>query len=219
MYICFLGMPGSGKGTQSKRISEYLNLPHLSIGDVMRNEITTQSNIGKKITEIIELNSLLIKRKNSIEVFEHLAIEIITEKLKQADYSRGVILDGFPRTIYQAESINKIIGRELCKVVFLKINNVEEIYERIMNRLTCTSCGEIYSLIKSDIKYCTQCNSRLDIRMEDNIDIVRNRLEEYHLKTVKLISYYKEKNILIEVDGSEEENKVFSNIRTKIKRG
>ncbi|MEM2342312.1 MAG: adenylate kinase [Candidatus Bathyarchaeia archaeon] len=185
-----LGPPGSGKGTYASRLTNILGIPHISTGDMVREEIKAQTEIGKKIKEYIDRGDL---------VPDEIIIGLLTERLKKADTQRGFILDGFPRTINQAEALKKI--SEIDLVINLNVPD-EIIIQRLSNRLTCKQCGAIYNRLTLKPKVdeiCDLCGGKLYQREDDKPEVIRGRLEVYRRNTEPLIEYYRREGILKDV--------------------
>jgi adenylate kinase len=177
MNLIFMGVQGSGKGTQAKIISKKLGLTHISTGDLLRN---AKGNLKEKIDSYINKGNL---------VPDELMLEILEEKLKNC--KKGFILDGFPRNIKQAEMLNKII--KIDKIIEIAISDKEAI-ERIGGRRNCPKCGKIYNLYKSpkpkEDNICDECKIKLVQRADDNIEAVKKRINIYHKETEPIIKIY-----------------------------
>lgn len=200
MRIIFLGAPGSGKGTQSQIISEHYNIPVLSTGVILRAEIATRSALGLQVQDIMDAGQL---------VSDEIMIQIISQRLTHADVKNGFILDGFPRTVRQAEELSRILfeifGDSSIAVVNLAVPEAELLL-RFAGRFSCISCGTNYHRVykKTEVDgVCDKCGSKeFSIRKDDSEDAVKVRLEFYNTKTAPLVEYYKRINQLIEVDGT-----------------
>ncbi len=193
MNIIFLGAPGAGKGTPAEIVSQKLSIPTVSTGNIIREALATGTEMGKKAKEFIESGKL---------VPDDVVIGIIKERLAQDDCSKGFILDGFPRTIPQAEALDEL-GVDIDKVVEISVPD-EKIAERMSGRRVCISCGSSYHLVYKLPKkegICDNCGSQLIQRKDDHADTVNSRLEIYHEQTEPLKEYYAEKNKLSVVDG------------------
>lgn len=200
MKKIFLGPPGSGKGTYSKRISPILNIPHISTGDLFREHLKNQTELGKQVKEFLDFGKL---------VPDEITIEIVKIRLKKPDCQKGFILDGFPRTINQAEKLSEIT--ELDVVTNLVIPE-DILIDKIIYRRNCKNCGDIYNLaninrsgvrmppMRPKIKgICDKCGGELIQRPDDNEETVKQRLEVYKKETQPLIDFYKEKGLLKDV--------------------
>ncbi len=216
MNLILLGPPGGGKGTQAKRIVEKYGIPQISTGDMFREAVAKGTELGKKAKEYMDRGEL---------VPDEIVIGIVKERLAQPDCEKGFILDGFPRTLKQAEALDDIL-EEMNKKIDAVINiNVpdEEIIKRIVYRRTCKNCGAVYNLIYSPPKEdnkCDKCGGELYQRDDDKEETVRERLRVYKEQTQPLIDYYKKKGVLYEVDGTKSIDEVWKeieNILEKIK--
>jgi adenylate kinase len=196
MKIIFLGAPGAGKGTQADLVSERLGIPTISTGAIIREAIKTGTEMGQKAKKFIEAGAL---------VPDEVVIEIVKERLAESDCGHGYILDGFPRTVPQAEALDHM-GIELDKVVSLEVDD-EVIMERMTGRRVCPTCGKTYHIHHNpakDGKNCDKCQVELSIRSDDAPDVVRSRLEVYHDLTEPLKHYYQDSGKLVSVYGAEE---------------
>lgn len=210
--VVFLGAPGSGKGTQAKRLAETLQIPHISTGDILRQAVKDQTELGKQAAPIMASGGL---------VPDDLMIGIIGDRLRGADARRGFILDGFPRTVVQAEKLDALLagnGNGAVRVLHLLVPD-EVIVRRIVARRSCPSCGAIYHLENSPPAkegVCDQCGAELVARPDDTEQAVRRRLEEFHRQTVPVVSYYRAKNVLRDIDGTAPVVKVFEQIERSL---
>ena len=208
MRFILLGCPGSGKGTQAKILAKKFGIPQLSTGDMLRAEIASGSALGQKIKDIINAGQL---------VSDQLVIELITSVLSSPEASKGFILDGFPRTIAQAEALNKILANleqkdELLVINFAVDDNI--LVDRITGRMTCGDCGEGYhkEFKKPEVEgVCDSCGGEnMKIREDDTEEVVRSRLVGYYDQTAPLLDYYKD--IVHDVDGMQSIEKIESDI-------
>jgi len=205
MKLIILGPQGSGKGTQAKLISEKMSIPHISTGDIFRENIRDETELGKNAEQFINKGMLIPGE---------LTIMIVHERISRDDCRDGFILDGFPRTLEQAKALEKITG--LDKAIDIEISD-EIAVKRISSRRTCEKCGAIYSSLNDDVsKGCQKCNGRLITRDDDTPDAVRERLKIYHENTKPLIDFYKKKGILLEIAGDKAINKIFDEIMEKL---
>ncbi len=194
MYIVMLGAPGSGKGTTAKILAKRTNLPHISTGDMFREQIKNETELGKLAQSYMEKGQL---------VPDSVTIDIVRDRLNQADTQNGVILDGFPRTAKQAEELDKILadqGKKIDLVPELQIPD-EVIIERILNRVTCSNkeCGAIYNTKFKPSKVegvCDVCGATLVNRVDDNEETIKERLNTYYKNAEEIITYYKQKGVL-----------------------
>ncbi|MBU2512451.1 adenylate kinase [bacterium] len=195
MKIIFLGAPGSGKGTQSKLVSKKLTIPQLSTGDILREAVKAGTEVGKKAKSFMDAGDL---------VPDEVIVGIIKDRTAQADCKKGYILDGFPRTLEQANSLQEMYSQNndsLDKVVYLEINP-EKVVERLTGRRVCSNCGAEFHLQfktpKAEGK-CDLCNSDLMHRSDDHEDKIRNRLGNYDAQTAPLIQYYEKEGVMKKV--------------------
>ena len=197
MYIVMLGAPGSGKGTTAKILAKRLNLPHISTGDMFREQIKKETELGKLADSYISKGEL---------VPDEVTINIVKDRLTWDDTKNGVILDGFPRTKAQAEALDKILAEKGKKVDIVPELIVPDkvIIDRILNRATCSNkeCGAIYNTKYKPSKVpgiCDICGAKLVTRTDDNEQAIQNRLEVYRKNVQDLLNYYKEKNVLMSI--------------------
>lgn len=187
MKIIFLGPPGAGKGTYASRLNPILKLPHISSGDMVRDEIKAQTELGKLMKEYSDKGKLGP---------DEIMIKILAKRLRKPDCKKGCILDGFPRTIKQAGALERIMKIDL--VINLNVPD-QIIIKRLSNRLTCKKCGTIYNKLTLKPKkdnICDKCGGELYQREDDKPKIIQERLNVYRKKTEPLIEHYKKKNLL-----------------------
>lgn len=193
-----LGAPGAGKGTQAVILSKKLQIPHISTGDIFRMNIKNETPLGKLAKQYIDSGAL---------VPDEVTIGIVKDRLAQADCSNGFILDGFPRTIPQAEQLDKILeemGTKLDRVINIDTDD-DVIIKRLSGRRVCPECNTIYHINSSESArqgVCENCGAKVIQREDDREQTIINRLKTYHDQTEPLISYYKGKNILTDVQGN-----------------
>ncbi|RLJ69816.1 adenylate kinase [Hydrogenivirga caldilitoris] len=206
MNLVFLGPPGAGKGTQAKRLAQELGLKHISTGDILREAVKNETPLGKKAKEYMDRGEL---------VPDELIIALIEEVMPPGG---GVIFDGFPRTIAQAEALDNMLKRKglnLDKVILFDVDD-EVVVDRLSGRRVCPSCGAVYHLKfnppKND-EVCDRCSVKLIQREDDREEVVRNRLEVYRKQTAPLIEYYERKGILIRLDASKEIEEVYQELK------
>lgn len=195
MKIIFLGAPGAGKGTQADIVSERLGIPTISTGAIIREAIKAETEMGLKAKKFIEQGAL---------VSDDVVIGIIKERLKKSDCEKGFILDGFPRTVPQAEALDAM-GVTLDVVLSLEVKD-EAIVQRMSGRRVCSGCGTTYHTLYNPSakgEECDRCGAKLTIRADDAPDVVASRLEVYHSVTEPLKDFYSEKGILKIVEGAE----------------
>jgi adenylate kinase len=194
--LIFIGPPGSGKGTQAKRLASRFDIPHISTGDMLREAVSGGTPLGQQAAPIMAAGGL---------VPDDLMIGIINERLGQPDATKGFILDGFPRTLVQAEKLDGIVGNgtEPLRVLQLLVPD-DAIVHRITMRRTCAQCGAIYHLENNPPakdSVCDRCGAEVIARPDDTEEAVRKRLEAFHRQTMPVATYYKSKEMLREVDG------------------
>ena len=205
MKIIFLGAPGAGKGTQAAMLSERLGIPTISTGAIIRAAVKSGTEMGLKAKEFIDNGAL---------VPDDVVIGIIKQRLAESDCVRGFILDGFPRTVPQAQAIEEM-GIELDAVVSIEISD-EEIVKRMSGRRVCATCGATYHVEhnpSADGVHCDKCHEELSIRSDDKPEVVKHRLGVYHAETEPLIGYYKNKNLLVTVDGQQTPAEVTASVK------
>ena len=208
MKIIMLGAPGAGKGTQAKMLADKYGIPHISTGDIFRANIKNGTELGKKAKEYMDQGLL---------VPDELVCDLVVDRVKQEDCNAGYILDGFPRTIPQAESLDAALG-EIGEKVDYAINVEvpdENIVKRMSGRRACVACGATYHIVHIPTKVegiCDRCGKELILRDDDKPETVTKRLNVYHEQTQPLIDYYTNKGVLVEVDGTKDMNDVFDAI-------
>lgn len=208
MKIIMLGAPGAGKGTQADKICAKYNIPHISTGDIFRANIKNNTELGQKAKSYMDKGEL---------VPDELVVDLVVDRIKADDCTNGYVLDGFPRTIPQAEALDAALAAINDKVDYAI--NVEVPDENIINRMSgrraCVACGATYHIVHIPTKVdgvCDKCGAELILRDDDKPETVKNRLNVYHEQTQPLIDYYTAKNVLHEVDGTEAMEDVFSSI-------
>lgn len=208
MKIIMLGAPGAGKGTQAKKIAAQYSIPHISTGDIFRANIKNNTELGQKAKTYMDKGEL---------VPDSLVVDLIMDRFKEADCANGYVLDGFPRTIPQAEALDNALKANGEKVDYAI--NVEVPDENIINRMSgrraCVGCGATYHIKYNPTKVegvCDACGEKLILRDDDKPETVKNRLSVYHEQTQPLIDYYKKAGVLAEVDGTKDMEEVFKDI-------
>jgi len=193
MNIILFGPQGSGKGTQAKLSSEKYSIPHISTGDIFRENIKNKTELGQKVEKLINEGNL---------VPDEITNEIVKNRLKKDDCKNGFILDGFPRNIKQAEFLDTFTNIDLALEIWI---SDEEAIKRIGLRRTCPKCGAIYHLthiVPKKEGLCDKCGTSLIIREDDKEESIKKRLITYHNETEKLIEYYQKKKVAQKVDGT-----------------
>lgn len=208
MKIIMLGAPGAGKGTQAKKIAAKYDIPHISTGDIFRANIKNGTELGKKAKTYMDQGLL---------VPDELVVDLVVDRVNQDDCTKGYVLDGFPRTIPQAEALDKALSELDQKVDFAIDVDVpdENIVRRMGGRRACVGCGATYHLVYAPTKeegVCDVCGKDLILRDDDKPETVQKRLNVYHDQTQPLIDYYTNAGILKTVDGTVDINDVFQAI-------
>jgi len=211
LNIIFIGPPGSGKGTQAKRLAAQHAIPHISTGDMLREAVADGTELGRQAAPIMASGAL---------VSDDLMLGIVKDRLAKPDAAGGFILDGFPRTLVQAERLDTIIGNgaEALRVLQLLVPD-EAIVRRIALRRTCAQCGAIYHLENNppaNNSVCDRCGAEIVARPDDNEESVRRRLEAFHRQTLPVATFYKVKSALREVDGMGPVDEVFERIEKSL---
>ncbi|MCR5118317.1 MAG: adenylate kinase [Lachnospiraceae bacterium] len=209
MKIIMLGAPGAGKGTQAKMIAETYKLPHVSTGDIFRANIKNGTELGKEAKAYMDKGEL---------VPDELTVRILLDRVAQEDCANGYVLDGFPRTIPQAEVLDAELDKLGEKVDFAIDVEVpdENIVKRMSGRRACLKCGATYHIVHIPPKtegICDACGSELVQRDDDKEETVKNRLSVYHQQTQPLIDFYNNKGVLKTVDGTKDSAEVFADIK------
>lgn len=208
MKIIMLGAPGAGKGTQAKMLAAKYGIPHISTGDIFRANIKNGTELGAKAKEYMDKGLL---------VPDELVVDLIMDRFKAEDCKNGYILDGFPRTIPQAEALDKAltaVGESIDYAINVEVPD-ENIVNRMSGRRACVGCGATYHIKYNPTKVegkCDTCGADLILRDDDKPETVLNRLKVYHDQTQPLIDYYNNKNVLKEVDGTVDMQVVFDSI-------
>ncbi len=203
-----LGPPGAGKGTQAVRLVEKYDIPHISTGDIFRKNIKEGTELGKKAQEYMNAGEL---------VPDELVVDLVKDRLQQDDCKNGFLLDGFPRTIFQAEKLDEFLaemGQKMDIVINLKVEK-DSLIKRLTGRRVCKNCGASYHIINIPPKkdgVCDTCGGELMQRKDDNIETVENRINVYDDQTAPLIGYYKEAGTLVDFDGEQSLDEVFDAI-------
>lgn len=208
MKIIMLGAPGAGKGTQAKQIAAKYQIPHISTGDIFRANIKDGTELGRKAKEYMDQGLL---------VPDELTCDLVVDRIGREDCKNGFVLDGFPRTIPQAQALDAALdamGESMDYVIDIDVED-ESIVQRMSGRRACLNCGATYHVVTIPPKkegICDACQSPLVLRDDDQPETVKKRLNVYHEQTQPLIDYYKNKGILQSVNGMEPMETVFANI-------
>ncbi|MCX6819071.1 MAG: adenylate kinase [Candidatus Aenigmarchaeota archaeon] len=203
MKIIFLGMPGSGKGTQAKMTTEKYAIPHISTGDMFR-QISKENNVlGKKIKSLID---------NGILVSDVITFDVLKNRLEKTDCKNGFILDGYPRNINQAKLLDKLTKIDF--IIYIALSD-KTVIKRLTSRRTCKQCGAIYNIIYNQPKkqgICDKCGNELYQREDETEETIKKRLVVYKNETEPLVNYYKQKGMLREIKGEQDIGKIFEDI-------
>ena len=194
MRLILLGAPGAGKGTQADFITEKLGIPVVSTGNLLRSAIAHGTELGKKAASYMDNGSL---------VPDELVLDLVRERISQPDCRKGMVFDGFPRTLAQAEALDKVM--EVDMVLFLKVED-EVIVQRMSGRRTCPECQTTYHVVSHPPRVegiCDKCGAALGIRKDDRPEVVRQRLAVYHKQTEPIVKYYQQKGLLRVIDTEE----------------
>lgn len=208
LRLILLGPPGAGKGTQASAIVEKYNIPHISTGDIFRANIKEKTELGKQVEEYLNKGLL---------VPDELVVSIVKDRISKEDCKNGFLLDGFPRTVAQAEALDEELKNMSLKID--RVINIEAdkdlLIERIIGRRICKDCGATYHIKFSPTKQagiCDKCGGELYQREDDKLETVEKRIEVYTEQTKPLIDYYAKKGLLLNVDGTKDKKEVFEDI-------
>ena len=203
-----LGPPGAGKGTQAVKIVEKYNIPHISTGDIFRENIKNQTELGKRAKAYMDRGEL---------VPDELVVEKATDRLTKDDCKNGFLLDGFPRTIFQAEKLDEFLaqrGEKIDKVINIDVEK-DALVKRITGRRVCKSCGASYHVVNIPPKkdgICDLCSGELIQRADDTEETVLNRIDVYNKQTKPLVDYYDKAGVIINIDGNKDLDDVLADI-------
>ena len=203
MKLVFLGPPGVGKGTIADMVCKKYGIPHISTGDIFRENIKQGTELGKKAKEFMDKGEL---------VTDEIVVGMVADRIKQPDCSKGFVFDGFPRTIPQAEALSEIV--EIDHVVDFTATQ-EVILSRLGGRRTCRKCGAIYHIVNMPPKVegvCDKCGGELYVRADEKPEVIEERLKVYENQTAPLTGFYKEKGLLREVDASPTPDEIFKSV-------
>ena len=209
LAIVVLGPPGAGKGTQARKLSAALKLPHISTGDMLREALSKQTELGMKAQQYMEAGAL---------VPDELVDAMLSERLSHKDCKKGFILDGYPRTIAQAKVLQDCLGRRHRKALAIGIRIEDSVLiQRLSSRWTCPKCGTVYNTqLEPDKRRCDECSTDLIQRKDDTEEVVAKRLQVYNKSTQPLIRYYKDRSIYQDVNGDRPISKVFNELKNLI---
>jgi len=205
LILIFLGPPGSGKGTQAKKLAEKISLPHIALGDILRETIREGSEIGEKAKAFVEAGNL---------VPDEVTIEITRQRLLKDDCKLGFILDGFPRSLGQAGALTKILNGRDYKVIYFKVQ-LESVIERNSGRLSCPNCGAVYHEKFNPPQkegICDRCGSKLYKRADDNEEVMRTRFKVYEESTAPVVGYYEKMGNILTVNAAGSIDDVFERL-------
>jgi len=216
VILVLLGPPGAGKGTQAEMLHEKLNIPHLSTGDILRDAIKKKTEIGKEAYKYMHKGEL---------VPDTLIFDLIENRVSKNDCSKGAIFDGFPRNLEQAKvflNLNFIEEAEKCYVILIDVPDME-VVKRLSNRRYCPKCQSIYNLINMQPKkivngvgFCDKCGTKLEIRDDDKVETIKNRLQVYLKSAKPMLKFFKKKSILQMVHGCKDKNNIYQNILKRL---
>lgn len=211
--IVLMGMPGVGKGTQAKLLSERFGWPQISTGDMLREMAQNETPLGQHVREILASGQL---------VSDDILAEIIQERTRRADCQNGYILDGFPRTVHQAELLDRLIREQGNELTVIEVTvDRDVLLKRLGGRLTCSRCGAIYNVHSQPPRQagqCDRCGGPLIHRSDDQPEAIGRRLDVYEEKTAPVIEYYRHHGGLITVDGGRPVDQVFEDILKSVMR-
>lgn len=211
-YLVLFGPPGVGKGTQAERLKDELQIAHVATGDLFRDNLKRETELGKLAKSYMDRGAL---------VPDEVTIGMVRERLKEADTQNGVLFDGFPRTVAQAEALDKLLGERggrIEKVLFIHAPD-SVLLDRLGNRWTCKKCGAVYNLNSKPPKMagvCDVCGGELYQRPDDNLETQKKRIEVYAAQTAPLIEYFDQKGLLARIDGQQPIEKVTADVRAAI---
>lgn len=213
MLVILMGPPGAGKGTQAERVAKEFGLLHISTGDILRGAVKEETPLGKEAKEYMERGAL---------VPDEVIINIMKEKLEKPDCAGGVLLDGFPRTVEQAEALDHVLnGLRINIDAVINVDvSPDKLLERLTGRRVCRGCGSTYHMKFNPPRVrniCDHCSGELYQRSDDTVDTVKERLEVYSKQTLPLIQYYQRKNLYHAVDGARPIDEVFEGIATYLR--
>jgi adenylate kinase len=205
LNLVVLGKQGAGKGTQCKRLAASYGIPHISTGDILRGAVKAGSPLGREVASVLDSGAL---------VSDDLVIELVRERFEEPDAQPGGLLDGFPRTLGQAEALERILGDDGIKLCINLDVPIELVTQRLSSRRVCQECGAIYrdTDIEAISGTCTNCGGDVVQRADDQPEAIRKRLETYERDTEPLLAFYESRGLLVTVDGDQSPDEVTSAI-------
>lgn len=215
IYVVLLGGPGAGKGTQAQMLAQELGIPQVSTGDLFREHLKAETELGRMARTTMERGEL---------VPDQVTLEMVRERLSRPDCARGAILDGFPRTIPQAEGLDDLLddfGAELTVVPYVKVEP-EVLLRRLAGRWTCPQCGALYHTILNPprtAKVCDVCGGELYQRADDTAETQKRRVDVYFEQTAPLIEWYRERGLLVDIDGEQPIDQVGQELMAAVRDG
>jgi adenylate kinase len=213
MFVIIMGPPGAGKGTQAEILAKEFALPHISTGDIFRSAVKEGTEMGKKAKEYMDKEHL---------VPDEIVVGIVKERLSRPDCKEGAILDGFPRTVNQAEALDEVLrelGMKIDAVICIDADE-DELIARLTGRRVCRNCGATYHVRFNPPRVrniCDHCSGELYQRSDDNIDTIKERFAVYKKQTLPMFDYYRDKYPVINIDGSKQIDEVYDDIRSSLK--
>ncbi len=194
-HIVMLGPPGAGKGTQAKRLAALRGVPHVSTGDMLREAVQSGTPLGRRVQAVLDSGAL---------VSDEIVADLVRERLPRADARAGVVLDGFPRTVAQAQTLDTLLGNGDALVIVDLAVSAADLIRRLSRRRVCAACGTIVALAEAGApEVCAQCGGALAQRSDDREEVVRERLAVYERSTAPLVDYYRERASYRTIDGAQ----------------
>ena len=210
LNLVVLGKQGAGKGTQCKRLSQTYAVPHISTGDILRAAVKAKSPLGLEVASVLESGGL---------VSDDLVIKLVEERFREPDAATGGLLDGFPRTIGQAQALERLLGEDGIKLCINLDVPIDLVTQRLSSRRVCQECGAIYrdTDIEAISGTCSKCAGDVIQRVDDQPEAIRKRLEAYERDTAPLLDFYRERGLLVTVDGSNAPDEVTAAIEAVVR--